>query len=415
MVMLGASCSPCCGDNCPADGKPRTDPKDEGTWVPSGSWPSVTWTFQANPGDESGETWFFYGSVGTSKKGGSANATEQADWGNVCNWYSHKTTSPSTAVSIPDLSKRATKLPPENAIVHIYTDINAASVGPVTVKTAYFWGGRLLSPSVLTTTGTAHGTSFGAVFVSGDSVFRPRNFGTVGGGATFFLFAENAGTVNGGARFYDDAQTSGTVGGGATFTERAKNLGTVSGGATFSGSTNCYNFGTVHGGATFEVNAYNSATVNDGAIFNGNTRNFGTVNGGAQFNSSSRNEVTVNGGASFSGTTQNRDVVNGGAVFSGSSFNVYVVYGGATFGESSTNQGSVYSGATFNGSSVNGNSGIVYGGATFNDSACSVRSIGSFFATPCTRKFVAHPTDLPTCNGSAPIGCDPLGFSCGCG
>ena len=138
--MLGSDCSPCCRNDC-GDSKPVTDPINEGTWVPSGSWRDggVTWTFVENPGDESGETWFFFGFSDTSKKGGGASVAEQRDWGNLCNWYSNKATSPAGAMDTATFNKRATRLPPENAVVHIFTDVSTASVGPVTVKNAYFW------------------------------------------------------------------------------------------------------------------------------------------------------------------------------------------------------------------------------------------------------------------------------------
>ena len=417
MAMLGASCSPCCGDNCPEDGKPRADPKDEGTWLPSGSWPSVTWTFQANPGDESGETWFFYGSGPTSKKGGGASAAERTDWGNLCNWYSHKTTAPSSLTDLSHISKRATRLPPANAIVHIYTDVSTASNGPVTVKAAYFWNAQFLASSVITATGTAYGTSFGSYFTSTDSVFRTQNQGTVNGGATFYDRGSNPGTVNGGGRFFDEAQSSGTVSGGATFTESAHNTGTVEGGATFNGTASCGNFGVVNGGASFSTSAKNETTVNGGAVFNDVSPNRGTVNNGAVFRNGSFNAAFVNGGATFNDSTSNTFEVNGGATFNNSAGNSADVYGGAVFNGNSFNNTRVRGGAVFNGSSRNGRSATVFGGATFNDAACSLRVTGTYSSNPaiCTQKFVAHPTDLPTCNGSAPPGCGAGDVSCGCG
>jgi len=85
-------CFPCCQGGCGvADSKPRTDPANEGTWTPSGTWDSVggvTWTFNANPGDDSGETWFFFGSASTSKVGGGATLAERQDWGNP--WQNDK-------------------------------------------------------------------------------------------------------------------------------------------------------------------------------------------------------------------------------------------------------------------------------------------------------------------------------------
>jgi hypothetical protein len=59
----------------------------------------------------------------------------------------------------------------------------------------------------------------------------------------------------------------------------------------------------------------------------------------------------------------------------------------------------------------------VNGGATFNDAACSTQFSGGFPNCPGAgrRIFVAHPTDLPTCNGTAPDGCANAADTCGCG
>ena len=328
---------PCCEEGCGvADGKPRTDPANEGTWVPSGTWRGVggvTWSFTANPGDDSGETWFFYGSASTSKVGGGATVAEQQDWGNICNWYSNKTNSPSTLPGLSStLNKRATRLPPVDSVVHIYTSVSTVTAGPQTVQYAYFW--RLcdfISGSEITSTAAAHDSVNGAVFNNGSD-----NFGTVNAGATFNNNSDNAGTVNDGA--------------------------------VFNGGSN------------------NDDTVNDGAVFNDSSDNGGTVDGGATFNDSSRNLSigTVNGGATFNDGARNlAGIVNGGA--------------------------------TFNDSSRNLSSGTVNGGATFNDAACSERTTGNFFSSPCDRKFVAHPTDLPVCNGTAPDGCANSADTCGCG
>ena len=69
-------CRPCCKGCGIADGKPRTDPETEGTWVPSGTWVGggVTWTFAPNTSGAGGETWFFFGSAATSKPGGGRDA-----------------------------------------------------------------------------------------------------------------------------------------------------------------------------------------------------------------------------------------------------------------------------------------------------------------------------------------------------
>lgn len=338
-MMLGSNCSPCCG-GCPADGKPVTDPKDEGTWIPSGTWKTgVTWTFQPNPGNESGETWFFFGSAATSSKTFPATTAQQRDWGNICNWYSHSNISPalvtrSGSFSFPNIAftKRASRLPPANAVVHSYSVISSASLpnGGLEAKNIYFWRNFAQQGSVISTTSPAHDSQGGAVF------FSTPNLSTVFGGATFTQGGSNQATVNDGAEFYQDS-------------------------AHFS-----------------------SGVTNGGAVFWGSSFVGGTINGGAQFYGTS---VLVSG----------------------------TVNGGATFNESSRNFGTVNGGGVFYGNSFNGGTGTVNGGATFNDDACSEREVGGF-GPPCTRKFVTHPTDLPTCNGSALNGCSTNPFvSCGCG
>ena len=406
-------CNPCCGVGvCEiADGRPRTDPANEGTWVPSGTWRGdggVTWTFTANPGDDSGETWFFYGSASTSKVGGGATLAEQQDWENICNWYSNKTTSPSTVTGLfSDLNKRATRLPPVDSVVHIYTSVSTVTAGPQTVQYAYFWSlCDFISGSEITSTAAAHDSVGGAVF-NGNT----DNFGTVNGGATFNSTADNRpnATVNNGATFNEYAENfGGTVNDGATFYGSTDNSGTVNGGATFNDLARNITGGTVNGGATFDDDASNenSATVNDGATFNDDTRNFGTINGGATFNHDSRNDGTINGGATFNHDSRNFYTIT--------AFPPATVNDGATFNDTSVNFGNVNGGATFNDNSGHINA-TVNGGATFNDAACSTRTTGSFLGSPCDRKFVAHPTDLPTCNGTAPDGCANSADTCGCG
>lgn len=346
--MLGASCSPCCGCGV-NDGKPRTDPKDEGTWTISGDWPdsqqngSLSATFTANPGDDSGVTWFFYGSLTTSAAGRNATAEEIEDWGNLCNWYSNTSTSPVSSPSGIALNKRATRLPPAEATVYIYSPVSTARVGPQTVVRAYFLvAGMLLAESELTTTGAAHGTTHGTVFAGGGT--------------------KNLGTINGGAMF------------------NAVNL-------SLSGPAGLPSMG-------------NYGTVNDAATFVRGSDNWGTVNDGATFDLAD-NEATVNGGATFIAGL-NWDLINGGAVFDNGSENIGTVNGGATFNDFATN----------------GLAGTVNGGATFNDAACSFRFTGDYFNVPCDLKYVAHPTDLPTCNGTADSGCGgpgPFFQNCGCG
>jgi hypothetical protein len=321
--------------------------------VPSGSWRDggVTWTFTENPGNESGETWFFYGSPSTSKKGGGASFDEQFDWGNLCNWYSSKTTSPSISAGIPlDFDKRATRLPPENAVVHIYSPVSKTPTGPATVKHAYFWGtSYLVGSAAITATSAAFDSELGCVFNDFSS-----NYSTVNGGAMFNNFSANGSVVNGRATFNDASFNSFVINGGATFNDFSQNL--------------------------------DNAVVNDGATFNNSSKNwdYSTVNGGATFNDSSQNlgQATVNGGATFNDSSQNVGfpaTVNGGAVF--------------------------------NNSSQNRDGAVVNGGATFNDSACSTLvTLANGLAI-----FAANSEEAPICNGSAPTYANRGSATCGCG
>ena len=403
--MLGSSCSPCCGCGV-IDGKPRTDPKDEGTWVPSGTWRGaggVTWSFTANPGDDSGQTWFFYGASSTSRVGGGASTAEQQDWGNICNWYSDKTTSPSTTSGLPGaFGKRATRLPPNTAVVHVYTPVSTVNFVPQTIKNIYFWGSAMLvSGSEITSTAAAHDSAGGAVFSSLGVAGATSNLGTVNGGATFTFGSRNfGGTVNGGATF-NDTSLNGSPG---DFTGPPSG-GTVTGGATFNDVSRNSVQAAVSGNATFNNDSFNAGSTGN-ATFNDSSGNGfggdGTVNGDATFNDSSTNSRPVTGNATFNGTSGN--------------FLFGTVSGNATFNDSSENFGGTVTGdATFNNSSRNFSNGTVNGNATFNDAACSTRTVGNFSATPCTRKFVAHPTNLPTCNGTAPNGCFTPAATCGCG
>lgn len=327
-------CSPCCLRNCTViDGKPSTDPKNEGTWVPSGKWRSgsgsadeIVWDFIPNPGDESGNTWFFFGSRLTSAAGGRATVAEQQDYGNLCNWYSSKINTPYSSGAAQFFDKRANRLPPSDAIIHVYSNLSTVLTGPVTVRSAYFWSGEFLQNSILTATAPAHDSPDGGSVV----------------------FSLNRGTLNG----------------GATFNNPAGNVATVNGVATFNSRGNDFPF----------FSAFNTGTVNGNAIFYDNSLNwssFGPTNG--------------------------------------------LVNGFATFNDNSINEGIVNAGAVFNDNAIHWGTATVNGGATFNDAACSRQAIGSFYAVPCTRKFVAHPTDLPTCNGTAPNGCFTPPADCGCG
>jgi len=450
-VMLGAPCSQCCGCGL----YPESDPKDEGTWVPSGTWrptsPGVTWTFVPNPGDESGETWFFYGSATTSRNGGSATSDERRDWGNLCNWYSSKLTAPNDTFLIggnPEfpvgVNKRATRLPPSTAVVHIYSEVSTVNVGPVTVKNAYFWeggsgAGRLLAGSEITTTAPAHDSVGGAVFGFGTSATFSQGGsaapGTIiNGGATFNGGSTTGATLSGVAVFNGSSRNlfDGVVTQGAVFHQSSSNRGTVNNGATFNDSASNSNSNLptalcfVNGGATFNNNSSNTggARVNGGAIFNGTSRNtnsFTTVNDGAIFNDNSSNSQNVNGGATFNGNSENLPgaVVNGGAIFNDSALNngtAAIVNDGATFNGNSENRGRVNGGATYNDNSVHGIEASVPGHATFNDAACSQQVIGSFAACPGpSQRFFVVSGGTFTCNGTAPDGCANIADTCGCG
>lgn len=348
--MLGGPCSPCCGTRC---GRAATNPSDEGDWVPSGTWPSVTFSYTETP---SQSEWFFFGSGPSSKEGGGATTQEQQDWNNICNWYSRKSTTPAVGGG---LTQGATELPSTDAIIHVYTPIN--SNGARTVKAAYFWASSsVVSGSSITSTGPAFGTTFGSVFAQRSS---------------------NAGTINGGALFT-----------GTDFTNENSTTGIVYGGAQFLDGTG--NKGTIYGGATFKQNSGNSGVVNGGALFESGSNYFGLVNGGATFNNVAINRGTVNDGATFNSSSQN---------FFGATVN-----GGATFNNSSRNSGSVFGGATFKSSAFNDYYGNVAGGATFQDAACSYRVEN--------RKFTAHVSELPTCSGTAQtyLG-SSASVICGCG
>jgi hypothetical protein len=460
--MFGSPCTPLCGECQVCDGLLRTHPRNEGTWVPSGTWQggannfsNVTWTFVENPGDESGETWFFYGAASSSRRGGGATLEEQRDWGNLCNWYSNKTTSPSqvgTGLG-SSLNRRATTLPPNDAVVHIYTGANTANTGPVTVKTAYFWGMTtssqqgLIAGSELTATTPAHDSlgcvvfnnstrnqtsatiNGGATFSSSGFSARSQNRGTVNGGAVFGTICENfLGVVNGGATFFESHNTGGTINGGAVFNGGGNRVtgstqGTVNGGAVFNGGSFSTGLSaTINGGAIFNGTSTGpGGVVNDGAVFNDSAGGGGTVNGGAEFNQASEwISGAVNDGAVFNDSSRNRSStgVFSGATFNDSSTNLTTVNDGAEFNDNAVNDGgTVNGGATFNGNALNANFGTVNGGATFNDAACSTRFRGTFGACPGVgkREFVTHPTDVPTCNGTAPDGCVNVLDTCGCG
>ena len=296
---------------------------------------------------------------------------------NPCNWYSNKTTAPNVNSNLnADLNKRANRLPPEDAVVHVYGRFYAPSAtvpSEFKCKTAYFWpisGGTeqsvsqteegLMSPAILTATSPAHDTTYNSVFIN--------------------TAAHASASIAG-------LGTPPVVYGGALFV----------GGLVTGYAVNCRNRGTIHGGATFLRKSVNQRDVYGPSVFIGSTNEpFDTfaARDGARFVGG------VNGGR-----------VDNGAVFEGSSFNVLygVVNGGAVFNGTSANQGTVNGGATFN-ESTRHISGQVNGGAVFNDDSCSqeFRIFGSVI------KYTAHPTEAPTCKTSKPTYASTPN-SCGCG
>lgn len=387
MSMLGSSCSQCC-EQCGRSYE-RSDPADEGTWIPSGSWKTgVTWAWQPSDGSGSGNTWYFYGSAATTTTADNTGSATRR-WSNLCNWWSFNprqdpTTFTAGGGAFPAANaKRATRLPDENSVVFILTPVDTSQVtgGGVTVKTAYFYS-TLFAGSLATTQSVLDSTG-GAIF-STTAVQQGNNSGTINGGATFTRVpgvvekAINSGTVNGGAAFFV-GDNNGTVNGGASLHTTSTNSGTVNGGGTFNDSAR--NALTVSGGATFNGGSSNTGTVGGGGTFNGMAVNglVGVVNNAGTFTNASRNEGTVNGGATFSGTAKNSWVVNGGA--------------------------------TFDGSATNEVGGTVNGGATFNGDSCSSRV--SFINGQ--NVFAAHPTDAATCNTTKPTFANRVTQTCGCG
>jgi hypothetical protein len=346
MVLL-PGCS-CCGSSACADTSlPFSDPENEGTWVPSGTFPSIVWTFVPYSPETPGNTWFFSG----SPDGGTIAAERIAsDWFNPCNWWSHRTVAPSEprvsgSGTDGSFTKRATRLPPSNAVVHIYTDLVISS--PVSVQAAYFWrknGAQgegsgsarnlynRLRGGTMVATGTVYGANAGfwledtsitanisPVELNGNVAFRRQTRVTTSAGAPYFGF-----TVNG-----DVDMAVGASGPG------------------------CDLRGAVNGYVESRGRCLVSATISAGAKFyDDSTMQGGTISGGAEFYDTSRFTACTFGVAPFTGQ------VNGGATF-------------------------------------------------FDDarSCCVIDSGG--------RKFSAHPTELPTCSGTAPAG-TPNVSSCGC-
>lgn len=359
-------CRPCCGGCKVTDGKPRVNPDSQGVWEPSGTWRTgVTWTFNSSA---TSNVYFFYGSSTTSDPSGSATYAQITDWNNICNWYTSKTTTPASQANLATvLDKRARSLPPADATVHAFTDIDT-STGDAECAVVYIWARDLLSGSQITTTGTAFDSpACGSVFIR-TSVRSAGNAGTVYGGAAFISCGNGtSGIVNGGGRF-----VRGTISGGAS------NGGTVNGGGTFIGRDTGNN-NIVNGDSTFTGDS----------SFNFSSRNYGTVNGNTSFYNAGYNyNGTVNGTASFYGTgvttgaSRNLTfgVVSGDAFFYNDSINEGTCSSDAYFYDTAQNQGQVDFDAQFNDDSFNNTSGNVTGTATFNDNSCSRRL--NFAVTP---------------------------------
>lgn len=462
--MLGSPCSQCCG--CPQAPFEKASSREQGEWVPSGSWPDVTWTFQPKQEGIDGRTWYFFGGFATSNPSSNVDATweQRTDWHNLCNWYSYSSTSPNSGAFDFMSAKRATELPPEDAIVHILSPLEWQSRGPVTVATLYVWGmpfgpNRLTDQNVnITCTEAAHGTSRCAVFANTFFALSAYNLSTVSGGA-MFVASVNEKIVNGGATFLGAGlvrsanRAAGTVNDGADFVTLADNDGTVNGDATFAGDS--VNSKVVNGNASFSGYARNNggqAVVNGNATFSdfamnrfaGGSLGAGTVNGNAVFGGSSSNSGgLVTGSAEFNGTATNTGAVSvtatfndqashsnstlqAFAVFNGSSKNFFGGVGaaGAEFNDTSENRGPVLGDATFNDNASHHFPGYVSGTATFNDAACSTMNYLAPVDGQAGARFTASPvldfrTDLDktVCNGSAPKG-RPLQEpqpACGCG
>ena len=296
---------------------------------------------------------------------------------NPCNWYSNKTTAPNVNSNLnADLNKRANRLPPEDAVVHVYGRFYAPSAtvpSEFKCKTAYFWpisgstgqsvaqtDEGLMLPAILTASAPAHDTIYNSVFINTAAYSTASLAGlgappVVNGGALFVGGLFNGAAIN--------CRNRGTINGGATFLRNSVNQRDVYGRSVFIGSRNePFDTYAAHDGAEF-VDGVNNGRVDDGAVFEGSSVNdsYGVVNGGAVFNDTSFNHGTVNGGAVFNDSTRHIG-------------------------------------------------GQVNGGAVFNDDSCSeqFRLFGAVI------KYTAHPTEVPTCNTSKPTYASTPN-ACGCG
>lgn len=459
-------CRPCCEPGCKIpDGKPRTDPKDEGTWVPSGTWDTgVTFTFVPNPGDESGDTWFFYGSRSTSTLDGAADASEQRDWFNICNWYSHSSVDPMagySSFSASNLPKRATRLPPETATVFVLSDVAASE--PVTVSKLYARGSASIISGDFTATGSAHDSPGGIVLynlgVTSSFENNSSNFLRSGVKCAGAKVANVVGDVHmvhiGPTRLPSCsglidgnvvAKGSGYIGGEITGTVDAYDAVSVAGlvPATVG------NLVTMHDNSS--VGLQDGSVFSSGIVFNNSSRGRSDFTGNATFNDSSECEGEVTGNCTFHDTSLLDFFANiiGNAEFYDNAICYGTVTGDGTFYNSSSFSGEVtqnaymYQTSHFGGdvlgdlhmydtvfmpvgSAVYGDayfydsskylSGSIGGIATFNDSACSTYRAGS---TGCGTGPTAYhwavlaPNTHPTCNGTAPAYCDPGISTCGC-
>lgn len=346
MVLL-PGCA-CCGAQCSDTSFPFSDPANEGTWVPSGTFPSIVWTFVPYSPETPGNTWFFSG----SPDGGTSAAERIAsDWFNPCNWWSHRTVAPSEPRASGSgvdgsFTKRATRLPPSDAVVHIYTDLVISS--PVSVQAAYFWRKN------------------GA---QGEGSGSPRNlYNRLRGGtmvATGTVYGADAGF------WLEDTSITASVSPVELNGNVALRRQTRVQPPLFPNT----DFGfVINGDVDMKVGG-----SGPGILLRG------TVNGYVEARDRSTVRATINGGAKlYNDSTMDGGTISGGAEFYDTSRFTACTFGVAPF------------------------TGQVNGGATFFDDArsCCVIDSGG-------RKFSAHPTELPTCSGTAPAG-TPNVSSCGC-
>lgn len=406
--MLGSPCSPCCsGTGCSNDGKPITDPKDEGTWIPSGEWPDVTWEYQANPGDASGNTWYFFGSPETSGDPPFVSVEAQESIFNLCNWYSHIEGGPAVAPrdflgpppAEPEpgstlaeyraemrarLTRRANRLPPPGAIIHFYSNASSGVVVHTQlVNHAYLWGAARIGERItMVGQSAAHGTTFSFVLAGPFSIrdeilvgfSTPRNSGTLRGGALFIRsFNGRISSSHSFPRVFD----------GATF-RQSFNDGSVSGSATravrFEAGGN-YGFASVNNAlpAVFVNSSTNRGYVTGNAEFY-ESRTTGEVDGNAWFYSYQESKIqsgVIEGNAFFYGENIVRSIVHGIATFfdTSSRSNEWFTLQSPVFNDFSVNLGPVLN-ATFNDQSTNNGSA---GGSVFNDSSRNIHQSNNGF------------------------------------